>query len=98
MELTIIETSAYQDLKKQLSMLSVQMMDFQKKIAPVTPDKWLDAQDVCLALNISKRALQTYRDNGTIPYTQINHKMFYKPKDVDKVLKRLRNQNQPINK
>ena len=33
MELTIIETSAYQDLKKQLSMLSVQMMDFQKKIA-----------------------------------------------------------------
>ena len=27
MELTIIETSAYQDLKKQLSMLSVQMMD-----------------------------------------------------------------------
>lgn len=37
MELTIIETSAYQDLKKQLSMLSVQMMDFQKKIAPVTP-------------------------------------------------------------
>ena len=39
MELTIIETSAYQDLKKQLSMLSVQMMDFQKKIAPVTPDK-----------------------------------------------------------
>ena len=64
MELTIIETSAYQDLKKQLSMLSVQMMDFQKKIAPVTPDKWLDAQDVCLALNISKRALQTYRDNA----------------------------------
>ena len=39
MELTIIETSAYQDLKKQLSMLSVQMMDFQKKIDPVTPDK-----------------------------------------------------------
>ena len=39
MELTIIETSAYQDLKKQLSMLSVQRMDFQKKIAPVTPDK-----------------------------------------------------------
>ena len=39
MELTIIETNAYQDLKKQLSMLSVQMKDFQKKIAPVTPDK-----------------------------------------------------------
>ena len=39
MELTIIETSAYQYFNHQLSMLSVQMMDFQKKIAPVTPDK-----------------------------------------------------------
>ena len=39
MELTILVTRAYLDLKKQLSMLSVQMMDFQKKIAPVTPDK-----------------------------------------------------------
>ncbi len=34
MELTIIETSAYQDLKKQLSMLSVQRWTFKRKIAP----------------------------------------------------------------
>ena len=79
MELTIIETSAYQDLKKQLSMLSVQ-------IAPVTPDKWLDAQDVCLALNISKRALQTYRDNGLIPYSNIGGKFFYKEVDIQQIL------------
>lgn len=39
MELTIIETSAYQELKRQLSTLSIQMGDFQKKIAPATPEK-----------------------------------------------------------
>lgn len=39
MELTIMETSAYQELKRQLSTLAVQMEDFQKKIAPATPDK-----------------------------------------------------------
>ncbi len=39
MELTIIETSAYQEMKRQLSTLAVQMTDFQKKIAPVAPDK-----------------------------------------------------------
>lgn len=58
--------------------------------------EWLDNADVCRILNISKRTLQTYRDNGTIPHTQINHKMFYKPKDVEKVLERLRNQNHSI--
>lgn len=39
MELTIIETSAYQDLKRKLSELSVQMADFQKRIAPPSHEK-----------------------------------------------------------
>lgn len=86
MELTIIETSAYQELKRQLSTLSIQMTDFQKKIAPAMSEKWLDAQDVCLALNISKRALQTYRDKGMIPYSNIGGKFFYKETDIRQIL------------
>ena len=34
MEITIIETSAYLELKRQLSMLSVQLGDFQRKVSP----------------------------------------------------------------
>ena len=39
-----------------------------------------------MILNISKRSLQTYRDNGTLPYTQIGHKIYYKPEDVKQVM------------
>ena len=39
MELTIIETSAYQELRRLVSTLAVQMGDFQKRIAPPAPDK-----------------------------------------------------------
>ena len=53
--------------------------------------KWLDNQEVCMILNISKRTLQTYRDNGTLPYSQINHKMYYKPEDIERILNRLKN-------
>jgi hypothetical protein len=48
--------------------------------------KWLDNQDVCRLLNISKRTLQTYRDNGTLAFTQIGHKIFYKPEDVKRII------------
>jgi len=51
--------------------------------------KWLDNQDVCLILNISKRTLQTYRDNGTLPYSQVNHKIYYKPNDIELVMSKL---------
>lgn len=46
----------------------------------------MDSQDVCLRLNISPRTLQTLRDNGKLPYSQIQHKIFYKPEDVEALL------------
>ena len=47
---------------------------------------WLDNQDVCLLLNISPRTLQTLRDNGALTYTRINHKIYYKSEDVEKIV------------
>ena len=49
-------------------------------------NRWMDNQEVCQQLNISPRTLQTLRDNGTLAYSQINHKVFYKPEDVIIVL------------
>ena len=54
----------------------------EKKMA-----EWMDNQDVCRMLNISPRTLQTLRDNGTLAYSQINHKVFYKPEDVLSIVK-----------
>lgn len=48
--------------------------------------KWLDNQDVCEILGISKRTLQAYRDKGLLPFSRIRHKLFYKPEDVEKLL------------
>lgn len=86
MELTIIETSAYLELRRQLNTLSVQVQDFHKKVSPPTPDKWMDAQEVCIALNISKRCLQNYRDKGLVPYSNIGGKFFYKEMDIQQIL------------
>lgn len=47
---------------------------------------WLDNQEVCQILNISKRTLQTYRDNGTLPHTRIGHKIYYKAGDVRRII------------
>ena len=45
-------------------------------------EPWLDNQQVCQLLNISKRTLQTLRGNGSLSYTQINHKIYYRSEDV----------------
>ena len=43
-------------------------------------------QDVCQILNISPRTLQTLRQNGTLAYSQIEHKTYYKPEDVERII------------
>lgn len=37
---------------------------------------------MCLALNITKRTLQSYREKGIIPYSRVGGKYFYKESDV----------------
>lgn len=49
--------------------------------------RWLDNQEVCETLGISKRTLQNYRDSGLLPFTRLRHKIYYKPEDVERMLR-----------
>lgn len=49
-------------------------------------ESWIDGQDVMLALNISKRTLQSFRDKGLLPYSRINGKFYYKVSDLEALL------------
>jgi len=49
-------------------------------------EKWLDKEVVCKLMQISKRSLQSYRDNGIIPFSQIGHKCYYKASDIEQFI------------
>jgi hypothetical protein len=59
--------------------------DAEQKKNPLK-EKWLDIQNTCQLLKISKRTLQTYRDNGIISFSQILGKIYFKASDIDKHL------------
>jgi hypothetical protein len=73
--------------------LSQEIKDIKARIellrysrAEVLKDSWIDNQDVLQILHISKRTLQTFRDNGTLPYSKIKGKFYYKVSDVEQLL------------
>jgi len=49
-------------------------------------ERLYDNQNVCLLLNISKRTLQRYRDNG-LKYHTILHKTYYREKDLHEFIR-----------
>lgn len=48
--------------------------------------EWMDNQDVMLTLHISLRSLQTLRSNGTLPYSRIRNKIYYRRRDIERLL------------
>jgi len=89
MEIVNIEAQTFEAMMSRFEAFT-QKVETLCEIPDKSLQRWLDNQDVCQILNISKRTLQTYRDNGTLAYTQINHKMHYKLEDVEKVINHLK--------
>ena len=61
----------------------------ERKLEPVKESKsigWLNNEQFCEALQISKRSAQNYRDQGMIPYSKVEGKIYYKVTDVEKLL------------
>ena len=53
----------------------------------LTPD-WLDVQDTCKLLCISKRTLYEYKAKSILPFSQISGKLYFKKRDVYDLLEK----------
>ena len=87
MEILIIQKEAFEEMAAKFSRFAERVDALLAKQGGKSLNRWMDNQEVCQQLNISPRTLQTLRDNGTLAYSQINHKVFYKPEDVLSIVK-----------
>ena len=87
MNVVIISKEKYEEMVGKLNLLSDRVNEIIGKREEGKLSRWMDNQDVCQLLRISPRTLQTLRDNGTLAYSQIGHKIFYKPEDVQSIVR-----------
>ena len=87
MEVIIISKNKYEEMVGKLNRLSDRVNEILRKRKGKRLSRWMDNQEVCQQLRISPRTLQTLRDNGTLAYSQIGHKIFYKPEDVQRIVR-----------
>lgn len=86
MELKFVSHEAYIQLVKKLDEIK-HHIDSSSLKSPLR-DIWLDIPEVCALLKISKRTLQSYRDNNKLPYSQISGKIYFKAADIQKHLEK----------
>ena len=83
MEIVSIEKKTFEEMKERFGSFSQHVRELCARYRPPEKMNWMDGADVCEKLGISKRTLQTYRDRGLLPYSQINHKIYYRTEDVE---------------
>jgi len=75
-DLLVALSQEVRDLKTRIELLNATRVEYLK-------NAWVDNQDVMQLLHISPRTLQTLRTNGTIPYSKIRGKFYYKVADIE---------------
>lgn len=86
MNIVNIDSETFEKMLSEFERFAGRMEALCRRHGDKGMTEWMDNQDVCQLLNISPRTLQTLRDNGTPAYTQISHKTWYKPDDVQKIV------------
>ena len=86
MEIVCIDKQTFDELRVRFGKLEEKVMGMCRPVEDLGLKKWLDNQEVCEILRISKKTLQVYRDKGILPYSRIKHKIFFKTEDVHKLL------------
>lgn len=84
MEIVAIEKRTFEQMMQRFK-------DFAKQVNTLcgknrSNKNWLDNKQVCELLKISSRTLQTYRDTGVLPYSQIVRKCYYKTSDIEQFI------------
>ena len=77
------DDEAFEQIMQRLDQL-------EKKLVPAKVEVgigWLNNEQFCEALQISKRTAQNYRDQGLVRYSSIGGKVYYQKEDVQNLLK-----------
>ena len=86
MEIINIEARTWNALLSRVDGFVQRVEGLCKRHSDKELKEWLDNQDVCQRLGIDKRTLQNYRRRGLLPYARVEHKVLYRPEDVEKLL------------
>lgn len=73
-------------VSQELKVISSYILELRKSRLDNFKETWIDGQDVMQTMHISKRTLQSLRDSGTLPFSRINGKFYYKVVDIEAML------------
>ncbi len=75
-------------IKTDIQALRSEVAELTKTHAQYLNEEWVLRDEVLKILKIGERKLQSMRDNGQLPFSQIDGKIYYRTSDIEDLLRR----------
>ena len=82
MEIVIIEKKAFEDFIQTVEYFIERITSMDARTEDKQPEQWLDTADVCAGLQLDRRTVYSLREQGKLPFSQFQHRVYYNAKDV----------------
>ena len=77
------------DFMASIDLIMKEMTQVADQLRPsISSTRFITDNQLSKALQISRRTLQEYRNNGFLPYYQLCGKILYKESDIEEVLRK----------
>lgn len=86
MEIITFESKAYKELDNKITAIADYIFNHTEAESTNEDDIWVDSYEVCTFLKISEKTLQRLRVSGTIAFSNIRGRYFYKISEVKRML------------
>jgi len=86
MEIITFESKAYKELDNKITAIADYIFNHMEAESTNEDEIWVDSYEVCTFLKISEKTLQRLRVAGTIAYSNIRGRYFYKISEVKRML------------
>ena len=81
------KTPIFTDLISKIKTIENEI-DAMKEGNLTCSENWLNGEAVMRKLGISRRTLQTYRDNRILPYSVVGGKFYYSVREIEELMKK----------
>ena len=82
MEIVIIEKKAFEDFIQTVEYFISHITSMDARTEDKQPEQWLNTADVYAGLQLDRRTVYSLREQGKLPFSQFQHRVYYKAKDV----------------
>ena len=85
MEMEFLTKSDLKNFEAKLDRIldDLKLIKDQSGVGPKS--KWLDNDDLMKITHLSLRTLQNWRDQGWIPFSKVNGKVYYRAEDLERL-------------